>query len=394
VVVSDNSTDAGEQDRLAAFCGRQPSGAVWYTRPPEPLAMAEHWEWLRQLVEREVAPTHLTYLTDRMVFAAGALDELLQIVEREPDYVLSYQHDTIDDRDASVELIQSQWTGRLLELDARELIGISSRGEFGNYLPRMLNSIAPAATLARIEERFGSVFQPVSPDYRFAYRCLATCATILYLDRSCLVEHGTARSSGIAYMRGRPNEAATRFQRELSKPRFGDTPEPAFEIGANAIWQEYFSVRAEVGDDRFPPVDWGSYLTANAVGAGRIEDPEWRARMKELLRQRGWTRRRSIRHAARLSVSMAGYFLRHPTALPRTLKRLLWDRPPGTPFAFLLPKIGLSPRTRDDLRFESTADAIVQAGARPRPRRPYTWPLYRLSRAGAIVRRVPNGGAD
>jgi hypothetical protein len=351
--------------------------------------MPAHWEWLWQLVRREVAPTHLTYLTDRMVFTAGAIAELMEIVDREPDRVLSYRHDRVEDMTTPVELVQSQWTGQLLELDARKLIEMSSRAGYGDHLPRMLNSIAPVATLTAIEERFGNVFRSISPDYCFAFRCLATRDTILYLDRSCLIQWGMSRSSGITYMAGRPNEDAARFKAELSVPRFGSTPEPAFETATNAIFQEYCAIREEVGGDRFPPVDWRSYLTDNAISIDRVEDPEWRTRNQALLRRRGWTRVNSARHVLRQSASMAAYFIRHPQALGRSLKRQLWDRPPGTPAAFLLPRVGLNPRIRDELRFDSAAKAIAYANAHPRARTRYAWHLHQLRRAGAIVRELP-----
>jgi hypothetical protein len=389
IVVSDNSTDAAERDRLEAFCALQTDDVVRYVQTPQDLPMPAHWEWLWQLVKRDVAPTHVALLSDRMVFAAGALEELIRAIEREPDLVVSYQYDRIDDVDTPVELVQAQWTGQLLELDARKLIEMSSRVEHGDYLPRMLNSIAPVSTLAAMEGRFGNVFRPVSPDYAFAYRCLAICDSILYLDRSCLIQYGMARSAGNTYTRGRPNEAAADFARELSGPRFGATPEPSFETINNAICQEYCSVREEVGGDGMPPLDWWSYLAANAVSLNLIEEPEWRANLADLLRRRGWTRWRGARETTKLTLMIAGYFVRHPGALARSVKRQLWDRPPGTPLASLLGRIGIDPRTRDDLRFGSSADAIAYANRHPRARMPYPWHVHKLSREGAILRRLP-----
>jgi hypothetical protein len=392
VVVSDNSTDEGEQHRLEEFCARRPAGTVEYVRPPEPLAMAAHWEWLWKRIEGAMGPTHVAYLTDRLVFTADALTELLEIVNHEPDRVLSYHHDHVNDLSAPVQLVQCQWTGQLLELDAAKLIRLSSRGAYGDYLPRLMNCIAPTAVISAIEQRFGDVFGSISPDYCFAYRCLAVCDTVLYLDRSCLIEHGMPRSAGISHGRGSVNTDAAHFARQLTVPRFGATPEPAFDTVANAIFQEYCDVRERSGSDRFPPLDWGSYLRANAISIDRIEEPERQARMRGMLRSRGWTRRRGALHVLRLALEMGGYFIRHPGALARSIKRQLWDRPPGTPAAFLLPRVGLNPRIRNRLTFDSAADAIAHAAAHPRPRTPYAWHVHRLSRAGAIVSRY--GGSS
>jgi hypothetical protein len=387
VVVSDNSTDADERDRLAEFCASKPHGTVEYVRPPEPLAMAAHWEWLWKTIDDTIAPTHVAYLTDRLVFRAGALGELVDIVSRDPGRVVSYHWDRVHDLRTPVELEQTQWSGKLLELDCGKLIDLASRtAMFIECLPRLMTCVAPASVVTAIEQRFGDVFGSVSPDFRFAYRCLAVCDSILYLDRACMIEHGFMRSAGGNYVLGNMNEDATRFARELTSPRFGATPEPAFETVANAIFQEYCCVHAEVGGDEFPPPDEWGYLAANAISADRIEDPSWRARTQELLRRRGWTRWSSVRHALGLALEMAGFVIRHPAVLARSVKRQVHDRPPGTVLGSMLPRLGLKPPIRDEFKFETSAQAIAFAEANPRPRRSHSWAEHRLARAGVIVR--------
>jgi len=393
-VVSDNSTNPDDAARLRDFCARQPPGTVDYVEPPKPLAMPAHWEWLWGHIEKAVSPSHVSYLTDRMVFAAGALAELVDVISAFPEHVVSYHLDHVNDASSPVELVQTPWTGQLLELDCAKLIELSSRGVIGDYLPLLMTSIAPAETVGAIEQRFGDVFGTVSPDYRFAYRCLALCDTVLYLDRPCLVQHGMHRSAGVNYIRGNINEDAADFGRTLTVARFGATPEPAFETISNAIFQEYCGVRHELGGDRFPAPDWRGYLTANAIAVERIEEPEWRARMQDLLRRRGWTRWDSVRHVAGLSLRMAAYLVRNPAALARTIKRQLWDRPPGTALAFLLPKLGLDPRIREDLRFESAAEAIAYADSHPRAPTRSAWHVDQLAGAGAIVSRHRGGPGD
>src|SRR4051812_46501660 len=48
VLVSDNSTDSGENEKLRQFCDSCPSRSVRYIRPDEPLGMALHWDWVLQ----------------------------------------------------------------------------------------------------------------------------------------------------------------------------------------------------------------------------------------------------------------------------------------------------------------------------------------------------------
>jgi hypothetical protein len=385
VVVSDNSTKRDERERLSEFCARQPAGLVEYVQPPEPLAMPAHWEWLWHRIDETHSPSHVSYLTDRLLFTSGALAELVDVVAANPGRVVSYHWDHVNDLTTPVELVQRPWTGQLLELDCAKLIELSSRGRAGTYLPRLMTCIAPRELVGTIEERFGDVFGSVSPDFRFAYRCLAVCETVLYLDRACLIEHGLDRSAGASYLHGTMNEDAARFARELTVARFGATPEPGFETVANAIFQEYCAVREEVGGDRFPPPDRRGYLTANAVSAARIVQPEWRERTRELLRRRGWRRWDAVRHAAGMTLGMAAYLIRHPGALARAVRRQVWERPPGSPASFLLGRLGIDPRTRDELRFESAAEAIAHADSHPRSPTSHAWHVHQLSSAGAIV---------
>jgi hypothetical protein len=387
VVVSDNSTDGGERGRLEEFCAGVAGRAVTYVRPPEPLPMAEHWEWLWQTIRTTAPAPHVAYLTDRLVFGAGSLAALLDAVDRHPEKVVSYHWDHVADAAEPVELVQRPWTGRLYELASSRLIELASRGEFGDYVPRLMNSIAPTAVVEEIERRFGDVFGSIAPDYRFAYRCLAVCETILYLDRACVIEHGLKRSAGINFQRGRMNADAARFASEVTDDRFAATPEPGFVTNANAIFQEYCAVRAELGGVGFPPPDRRSYLTANAVSVARIEDPEWHRRMHELLRRHGWRRRHAASRAVGVGLRIATYLARHPGALARAVRRQLWERPPGSPAASLLARAGLNPRTRDELRFATAGEAIAHANAHPRPPTPHAFHVDGLRRAGAIVAR-------
>lgn len=387
VIVSDNSTEPAESRRLEEFCSRDATGTVEYVRPPEPLPMAAHWEWLWRTIRRTADAPHVAYLTDRLVYSEGSLAALLEAVARHPEKVVSHHWDHVADLNAPVELVQRPWTGHLYELASSRLIELASRGEFGDYTPRLMNSVAPVAVVDEIERRFGDVFGSVAPDFRFAYRCLAVCETILYLDRSCVIEHGLNRSAGGSFQRGHMNEDATRFAAELTDARFAATPEPAFVTNANAMFQEYCVVRAEVGGDGFPAPDPRSYLASNAVSVARIEDPEWRRRMQALLARHGWRRRHAATRAAAVAVRMASYLARHPGALRRALKRQLWDRPPGSPGAALLSRVGLEPRARDGLRFASSRDAIAHANANPRPATRHAFHVDALRRAGAILAR-------
>src|SRR5688572_18148262 len=109
VVVSDNSTEPGERERLEEHCARA-GDQVRYVRPPEPLHMPAHWEWLWRTIRESIDPTHVTYVTDRMVLVEGGLAQLVEVVERHPDRVVSYHHDNVNDLSSPIELVQTPWT--------------------------------------------------------------------------------------------------------------------------------------------------------------------------------------------------------------------------------------------------------------------------------------------
>src|SRR6476620_12635999 len=67
-LVSDNSTIEAEREALAAFCSSQNDERLRYVRPPKPLPMAEHWEWALDEALGSSQASHVTYLTDRMMF--------------------------------------------------------------------------------------------------------------------------------------------------------------------------------------------------------------------------------------------------------------------------------------------------------------------------------------
>src|SRR4051794_37153655 len=79
VLVSDNSTEESEIATLGNFCRDLHDDRVDYIRPPEPLRMADHWEWaIRQALDRYDA-SHLTILADRRIYRRGGLHELCDL---------------------------------------------------------------------------------------------------------------------------------------------------------------------------------------------------------------------------------------------------------------------------------------------------------------------------
>ncbi len=277
VVVSDNSTDPLAADTVARFCAGFEDAAVRYIRPPEPLPMAAHWQWALRTVLDESPATHVAYLTDRMVMKRDELGGLLALAHAHVEHVISYNHDLVDDWLRPVSLHLYDWTARLFEVRAEHLLYLSSRAVIRPPLPRMMNSLVPRAVFDRLQERFGSVFDSISPDFCFTYRCLDTVDSILYYDKAILMQYGLDRSNGASYSRGDDAPDRLDFAAQLGRRQMNyAAPVPQFRTIRNAIIHEYCFVKDETGSDRFPEVDPRAYIAAMVEDFSQIENVELR----------------------------------------------------------------------------------------------------------------------
>lgn len=289
VVVSDNSTDERESAALARFCVETNDSRLRYVKPPEPLPMTAHWGWaLQQALSLFPEASHVTYLTDRMVFKPGALTELARLAVRYPSAVTTHMHDMVADDRVPVGVQQHEWSGRLLRVRSTRLLQLSSESFFSEALPRMLNCHVPRALLSEIEARFGSVFASISPDFSFCYRTLALVEEVLFYDKALLVHYAIQRSNGASTARGEKTPDHADFLKNLGQMKQNyAAPIPEVPTVLNAIIHEYCVVRDESRSPKFPAVDMPKYLRSLAEGVEEFVDPALRQRMREVLGARG-----------------------------------------------------------------------------------------------------------
>jgi hypothetical protein len=323
------------------------------------MAMSSHWDWALQAALRLSKDSHLTYLSDRMVFKQGTLRELINIASLHSDRVISYDDDMVDDSTEPVQLHMRDWTGKLFEIESAHLLYLSSRAYHPPCLPRMLNSLVPRSVLEDVVERFGSVFASISPDFCFAYRCLFLLDSILYYDRAMLLQYAISRSNGMSYARGLQGVDNADFIGRLPGGSMNfATPIPEFQSNTNAVLNEYCVIKAETRSAKFPEIDRRRYLAEIGLGLRHLRDPLLARRMKRLLRSNGWT---GIDYAASL-VSRIFFSIRwQPSWVWRRLARAICTK--------LLPKALVGSDTRIAkwlMRFPSTAAAIRYANKSPR----------------------------
>src|SRR5688572_18065181 len=67
VLVSDNSTNVEERQRLRALCEHLGDNRISYITPPTPMPMGHHWEWAINHALATFPYNHFTILTDRML---------------------------------------------------------------------------------------------------------------------------------------------------------------------------------------------------------------------------------------------------------------------------------------------------------------------------------------
>lgn len=340
VLVSDNSTSASDRKALAGFHASCADKRLRYVSPPEPLSMTAHWEWAIQHALESYSSSHFLFLTDRMMFRSSAVNEVLRLAALYPDKIISYNLDRIVDDATPIKIEQYPGCGRLFEVGTERLSWLFAQSVFHPALPRMLNCIAPRTVLARIQQRFGSVFASISPDFNFCCRCLELEESLLFYDRAPVFHYAMSRSNGASVTRGEMTADNADFTANLpmdNSNRNFATPVPALNTAVNAAFHEYFLFQQQTNSDRFFAVDSKKYLEANANEVSAVIDPVLREQMISLLVENGY-RETSVNDAAPVNVAFserALFKFKRIATGPATTKpwlflaRLLAIRPPG-----------------------------------------------------------------
>jgi hypothetical protein len=285
-LVSDNSTIGEEAEALKKFCHSMNERRVRYIRPPAPLRMAEHWEWALAQALTSYDSSHVTYLTDRMIFKADALRPLLRLAARYPDGLICYNHDRIDDLGKPIQYEQVSCSGVLFQLASSELLASAAqlRWNFFPCLPRVLNCLVPRATFATITEHYGSVFLSNAPDCCFGYRYLERFESVLYYDRAPLFHYALDRSNGASQARGVATKDHVDFMANLGGKLFNyAAPIPEITTVWNTIVHEYMVVKEKTQSPKFRGVEKQPYLDILSHEIRDIEDPQLRERFQTLL---------------------------------------------------------------------------------------------------------------
>lgn len=375
VWISDNSNDEAEAARLQALIAPIGDARLRYLRPPQPLAMGTHFDWVVQQALAEPTVTHLCTPTDRMLFVASHLRVLLAAAEQVPQRLIAFPHDHIQDYRAPITLNQHDWTGRLVEVDSATFVRHMQDVGWSGALPRLLNCMAPRDLLERIRARYGSVLDSTSPDLCFGYRTLECEDSFLYLDCPAMFDYAMTRSNGYSATRGEMSRDYADFLRHIgTSGLYPDSPMPGFPGTANAGAQEYNLVRNRSKSPKFPALNLASYFDLIARDLRDIENPEQRRALADTAARfaRGYRAEGRLQHDRRKAVLRRIGARLDPAYLGRRLIKTLSKRWRGdaTAGTRLLRAVGVAPFALGETvtSWPDARSAVAHALTQPLPR--------------------------
>ena len=288
VVISDNSTDPAASAQLVRYASER-GRDVCLIRPDSPLGMAAHWSFAVAELLRRWPVTHVTILTDRMVFKKGAVERLLAVVRDHPGDILSFTYDRVNDATDRVVYRPLPRSGDLRRIPAGDLLAMSARMAFPSCLPRMLNCVASRSHLEAMQSRYGATFNSIAPDFNFCYTTLLAVPSILFLDRSLLVNYAQARSNGASFTRGLMTQDSKDFLANVGASTFNSrSPLPSIHTVVNAIVHEYEYARGLSGGEAMPPIDRSAYLSTLAAELEQFVDRANASEAMGVLKSAGW----------------------------------------------------------------------------------------------------------
>lgn len=254
VVVSDNCNDDRTQQVLDEFRGHRRLRCI---RPERLLPMPEHWEF----ASRHAEGTYVMFLTDRSVLKRHALKTI---------------HSTISAADTNVPVCSWRWSlyddvarreygdiptynGSAQMLTSQLMAEDFTKGtnKYPYSLPRALNSCYRKDLVTSLQERHGTVFRPMSPDFTSAFLLLANINAILYIDQALFISQGVGISNGgNAYAK-----TATAYLQSLGDRDWFPQVPIKLPLVENSIFQDYLSIQ-DLSGGTLSKVDinWPAYF--------------------------------------------------------------------------------------------------------------------------------------
>ena len=252
VIVSNNGADAALRDAIA---DRLDDPRVRYVEHPVVLPMPQHWEKISQLARGR----YLTVLTDRSVLKQGALATIADLHDRGGSHaeIVTWAWDLYHSDSGFLQTFAGRSEGaRVLDSDTVALDSLRIGSTFAAALPRGLNSSVSQSLIHAIRARTGGAFQPINPDFTFAFACLMSHPRITYAGKALMISQGLSVSNGgNAYLTDASDYIRTLG---LSEPLpYSPVKAPLIE---NIIAEDFLAICHQLGrQDLLEGMDWADF---------------------------------------------------------------------------------------------------------------------------------------
>ena len=243
IVVSDNSDEPGTQ--LRAHCEAM---GIGYIRPPEPLPMSRHWDWILRSVDWSA----ITLMSDRMFLLPGRYLRMKALASETGRAVVW------DAADAAFRswLGQPYWvlssrrmSRRVYRVREQDLIANLKTILFDRSLPGLLKAITHRHEWEAVCKAFPTTLSSNNPDSEFAYKYIHLFEgdSHTFVDDVVSINHSghVSNSAGTAA----PEKSST-FQDHVrlnNITRFEHSPWPNDLRSENAILNECNKVYVQMG---------------------------------------------------------------------------------------------------------------------------------------------------
>jgi glycosyltransferase involved in cell wall biosynthesis len=255
LVISDNSSDKFNQQVEDIACSFNDK-RIKYIRPKTELPMGEHWEFALNNAKGD----YIGILTDRMVFKKSALRRLYNVIIKNNPSVISYIWDVVPDDAPPFRFSQNQYSNNVIIYKSSNLLYASMNAIFPQVLPRGLNTFCKRSFIEELKNKYGLIFNSISPDYYFCYLILGYLDKILYYDATLSISWGENVSNGTNAQKGRivkDVQDFLSFMRKENGLNYAPIPiatDHFVPIPCNSPLHEYNKVAKIKGNDKFKPI--------------------------------------------------------------------------------------------------------------------------------------------
>jgi hypothetical protein len=197
-------------------------------RPPSRFVMPLHWDWMIDQVESD----YFTILTDRSILLPENFSEALSRIDSADADLIAYSFAGYGIHYFPYFVGGLGYTNSSYDLSSSSIMDDARKSHYWAAFPRALNCIFSARAVRSLKDKFGNVFDGVSPDVNFAFRYLSIFDHFLYLDKPVFLSVSSNDSNGRASLRGEMtelqtwalNESKMRLSRFDGLPNIADLP--------------------------------------------------------------------------------------------------------------------------------------------------------------------------